>query len=84
MRTFLIGLLAAACLLTSAPSFGADKRNITVYNATGYGIKFIGVNPPGDDEFDENELNNVLKDGESVCIKFNQADKGCKWTIKID
>ena len=25
-----------------------------------------------------------MKDGESVYIKFNQSDKGCNWTIKID
>ena len=84
MRNMLIGMLAAACLLTSGPSFGADDRNITVYNATGYSIKFIGVNPPGDDVFNENELSQVLPDGQSVYIKFNQADKGCRWSIKID
>jgi hypothetical protein len=84
LRNALIGMIAAACLLSSAPSFGADERNITIYNATGYGIKFIGVNPQGDDEFDENELSEVLKDGGSVYIKFNQADKGCNWSIKID
>jgi len=75
---------AALELAAAAPSFGADERNITIYNATGYGIKFIGVNPPGDDDFDENELSEVLRDGQSVYIKFNQADKGCNWTIKIE
>ena len=84
MRKVLIGMLAVACLLSAAPSFGADERNITIHNATGFGIKFIGVNPPGDDDFDDNELSDVLKDGDSVYIKFNQADKGCSWTIKID
>ncbi len=84
MRQVLIGMLASACLLGSAPSFGADERNITIYNATGYGIKFIGVNPPGDEDFDDNELSEVLRDGQSVYIKFNQADKGCNWNIKID
>jgi hypothetical protein len=38
MRKVLIGMLAAACLLGAAPSFGADERNITFHNATGYGI----------------------------------------------
>jgi hypothetical protein len=84
MRTGLIAMLAATCLMSATPSLGADERNITIYNATGYGIKFIGVNPPDDDDFDDNELSEVLKDGESVYIKFNQADKGCNWTIKID
>ena len=84
MRTGLIAMLAATCLMSATPSLGADERNITIYNATGYGIKFIGVNPPDDDDFDENELSEVLRDGQSVYIKFNQADKGCNWTIKID
>ena len=85
MRTGLIAMLAAAaCLMSATPSLGADERNITIYNATGYGIKFIGVNPPDDEDFDDNELSEMLKDGESVYIKFNQADKGCNWTIKID
>jgi hypothetical protein len=25
-----------------------------------------------------------LKDGDSVYIKFNEADDGCHWTIKLD
>jgi hypothetical protein len=84
MRRFPIFILAAACLLFSSASFGADERNITVYNKTGYGIKFIGVNPPDDEDFDDNEISEVLKDGDSVYIKFNQADKGCTWNIKLD
>jgi hypothetical protein len=83
MRTGTIALAAAACLLSSV-SFAADERNITIHNATGYGIKFIGVNPPGDEDFTDNEINDVLKDGDDVYIKFNQADKGCSWNIKID
>jgi hypothetical protein len=84
MRTQAIGALVATCLIGAVSAQAADERNITVHNATGYGIKFIGVNPPDDGEFDDNELSAVLKDGDSVYIQFNQADKGCKWTIKID
>ena len=82
MRHLTIGALAL--LLSCVASFAVDERNITIYNATGYGIKFIGVNPPGDEDFDENELSEVLQDGQSVYVKFNQADKGCNWNIKID
>ena len=81
---YIAAAMLAATLLGTTPSLGADERNITVYNATGYGIKFIGVNPPGDEDYDENELSSVLADGSSVYIKFNQADKGCSWNIKID
>ena len=26
----------------------------------------------------------VLRDGDSVHVKFNNSDKGCKWNIRID
>ena len=84
MRNTLIGLLAAACLLSFVPSAGADERNITIYNATGYNIKYIGIGTPGENDFDENELSHVLRDGDNVYIKFGRADKGCRWDIKIE
>lgn len=84
MRQAIIAGLTSAFLLSCVTGFAADQRNVTIYNATGYGIKFIGVNPPGDEDFDENELSEVLHNGQSVYVKFNQADKGCRWNIKID
>lgn len=84
MRIRFLGMLAAVGLLVSAPAFGADQRNVTIYNATGYGIKFIGVNEPGDEDFSENEISTTLKHGQSVYVKFNEADRGCRWNIKID
>jgi len=84
MRQAITGIFTSLLVLSCVAAFAADERNITIYNATGYGIKFIGVNVPGDEEFDENELSEVLKNGQSVYIKFNEADKGCRWNIKID
>jgi hypothetical protein len=84
MRPSFTGVIAGIVFLSCATAFGADERNITVYNATGYGIKFIGVNEPGDEDFSDNELSEVLADGQSVYVKFNEADTGCKWNIKID
>jgi hypothetical protein len=85
MHNKLTGVLAATLLLVTLPAF-ADTLDITIYNATGYGIKYIGINPPGDDDWDDddNELTEVLKDGENVHIKFDEGDKGCTWQIKID
>jgi hypothetical protein len=61
-------------------------RNVTVVNGTGYGIKFLGFNNPGDNDWSDNELppSSVLPDGNSVYVKFNTDDKGCKWNFKID
>jgi hypothetical protein len=79
-----LGVLAA--VLTASPSFAEDQRNVTVVNGTGYGIKFLGFNNPGDNDWSENELppNSVLPDGNSVYVKFNTADSGCKWNFKIE
>ena len=81
MRSLFFAVLATATLASTA--YAADDRNITFVNATGYGINFVGVNPPGDDDWSDNEISSVLKDADSVYIKFNEADKGCKWTIRV-
>ena len=81
MRKFLLSVAIAAVM--SAPAFAADERNFTIVNGTGYEISFIGVNPPGDNDFNENEISTGLANGQSVYIKFNNADKGCTWNIKV-
>lgn len=86
MKAILLAFVAAAVTLTVSSSFAEDQRNVTVVNGTGYGIKFLGFNNPGDDDWSDNELppNSVLPDGNSVYVKFNTEDKGCKWNFKID
>ena len=81
MKRLLLGLAFAATL--SLPALAADARNITIINETGYEISFIGVNPPGDNDFGENELSSGLAQGQSVYVKFNGADKGCSWNVKV-
>lgn len=81
MKTW-IGALAVAVMLASSAR-AADERNFTIVNGTGYEISFIGVNPPGDNDFGDNELGSGLADGASVYVKFNGADKGCFWNIKV-
>jgi hypothetical protein len=86
MKTLFVALVLAAATLTGSSSFAADERNVTVVNGTGYGIKFLGFNSPGDTDWSENELppSSVLPDGNSVYVKFNTQDKGCKWNVRID
>jgi hypothetical protein len=67
----------------SVPASAADERNFTIVNGTGYELSFIGVNPPDDNDFGENELGSGLADGASVYVKFNGADKGCIWNVKV-
>jgi len=84
MRSILLALTISAAALTMSSSFAADQRNVTVINGTGYGIKFLGFNNPGDNDWSDNELSSTFADGASVYVKFNTEDKGCKWNFKIE
>jgi len=86
MRVLLLALVVAVGTLSGLPSYAADDRNVSVVNGTGYGIKFLGFNNPGDNDWSDNELSpgSVLPNGNSVYVKFNTEDKGCKWNIRID
>lgn len=85
MKKMVLGLLVLFATLVATDTFAADERNVYVINGTGYGIKFLGFNTPGDDEWDDNELgdNAVLPDGNGVYVKFNEEDEGCEWNIRI-
>ena len=75
---------SALALVAVSGALAADSRNVTVVNATGYGVKFLGFNNPGDSDWSDNELGRVLPDGGNVYVKFNSADEGCVWNIKIE
>jgi hypothetical protein len=83
MRSMFLGFVAAAALLSVSATFAADNRNVTVVNGTGYGIKFLGFNNPGDNDWSDNELGGVMSNGSSQYVKFNSADKGCLWNFRI-
>jgi len=84
MKAILLALSMSAAALTMSASHAADMRNVTVVNGTGYGIKFLGFNNPGDNDWSDNELSSTMDDGASVYVKFNTEDKGCKWNFKIE
>ena len=83
LKKFVFGLLAAIVLLFGATAHAADDRDFTIVNGTGYAIKFVGVNAPGDEVWNENELSSTLADAASKKVKFSGADKGCTWNIKV-
>lgn len=86
MRATILAFTVTAATLAASAAFAEDQRNVTVVNGTGYGIKFLGFNNPGDDDWSDNEIppNSVLPTGNSVYVKFNTEDKGCKWNFKIE
>jgi len=84
MRKWLLVAAAGAMALWATAALAADLRDVTVVNGTGYRIKFLGFNNPGDNDWSDNELTNPLADGDSVPVKFSTADKGCVWNFKIE
>ncbi|HEV3183683.1 MAG TPA: hypothetical protein VGZ49_02320 [Xanthobacteraceae bacterium] len=84
MRAIFLALVAVVVAFGTLPASAADERDVMVINATGYPIKFLGFNPPGDDEWNDNELGAILKDGDKVFVKFNGADRGCNWNLRVD
>jgi len=82
MERVFLGLVVG--LLMASAAGAEDLRNVNVVNATGYGIKFLGFNNPGDEDWSDNELGSVLANGASVYVKFNTADDGCVWNFKIE
>ena len=84
MRGIFLAFIFIVAALTTSSTFAADQRDVTVVNGTGYGIKFLGFNNPGDDDWSDNELGGDLADGGSIYVKFNTVDKGCKWNFKIE
>jgi hypothetical protein len=84
MRSIVLAFVIGIATLSGWSAFAADRRDVTVVNGTGYGIKFLGFNNPGDNDWSENELNGVFANGASMDVKFSTADKGCKWNFKIE
>ena len=82
MRRLFVALFFAAAAMSGA--LAEDERNVTIVNGTGYGIKFLGVNTPDDDDWSDNELSSTLASGGNVYVKFNTEDEGCVWNIKIE
>ena len=83
MKGLLLGLVVAVATLSASSSYAQDNRNVTVVNGTGYGIKFLGFNNPGDNDWSDNEIGGVMANGGSQYVKFNNADKGCIWNFRI-
>jgi hypothetical protein len=84
VKSFFVALIVTFAIFSGSQSQAADARNVTVVNGTGYGIKFLGFNNPGDNDWSDNELSSTFKDGDSVYVKFNTADEGCKWNIRVE
>ena len=82
MRRFLLPAATLLAALAAFPSYAVD-RNVSFINETGRDIVFVGFNPPGDEDWNDNEIGEVLETGDDEFVKFNQVDHGCTWNIMI-
>ena len=82
MRRLVFSAAALSATLVALPSHAVD-RNVPFINETGRDIEFVGFNPPGDEDWNDNEIGDVLESGDDEYVKFNQVDHGCTWNIRI-
>ena len=83
MSKLVSGFCALIALVLLSTQSMADDRNFVLVNETGYTLIFVGVNPPGDNNFNENELSGPLRHGGRLPVTFTGADRGCVWNIKV-
>lgn len=79
-QTVLIAIFAIGFLV--APPSTAASRDVTIVNETGYGIKFLGVNSVGDDNWTKNRVMSVIRDGTSTQVRL--GDGICQWNIRVE
>jgi hypothetical protein len=72
-------VLMIFCVVTYADA----NRDFKIINSTGYPIKYISINQPGENAWGENEISAVLKDKEGFEMSFEGEKKGCSWNMKV-
>ena len=83
MKRLLMGLCVAVVCAVSLAAFAGDQDFVLI-NKTGLTIDEFYVSPADDDEWGEDVLGkDVLKNNESVEIKFSRKETDCIWDIKI-
>jgi hypothetical protein len=80
MKSFVVGAFLALALVSGAVA--EDARNVNIVNETGYGIKFLGFNNPGDDDWSDNELGSVLRNRGSVYVKVQHRRRRMRMEFK--
>ena len=77
-------ILLLALLLGLVMSAKAQlDLDFTLVNKTGYDIKEVYVGPTTVEEWGDNILKDVLKDGQGLELKFHEKATAEKWDIKV-
>ena len=83
-RTLRGSTILLALLLGLVISAKADSDlDFILANKTGYDIKEIYVGPTSVEDWGDNIIKEVLKDGEALELKFSEKAKAEKWDIKV-
>jgi len=83
VKKVIAALVIAVGSLMVLPAW-ADSRDFDLVNATGYPIKHVFIDQSSSDEWTDDILGrDILDNGETVSITFGQAEKGCKWDLKV-
>jgi hypothetical protein len=85
MKQTLRGSIILLALLLGLVISARAELNLdfTLVNKTGYDIKEIYVGPTSVDEWGDNILKEVLKDGQALELKFHEKASAEKWDIKV-
>lgn len=81
----LMVLVAAGLLMGCASGLKAEELNLdfTLVNSTGYSIKEVYVAPTSSDEWGDNIMKSVLKDGQQLKVSFHPKATATKWDLRI-
>lgn len=75
LLTLLLGLVI--------PARAESDLDFTLVNKTGYDIKEVYIGPTTVEEWGDNLLKQVLKDGMALELKFHEKAAAPKWDIKV-
>ena len=81
----LIAGIAVVALLSTSVAASQDKNlDFKLINSTGLGIDKVFLSPTSSEKWGEDVMGrDVLKNGESVDIKFHSSETECKWDLKV-
>lgn len=84
MKLILAAATSLSIMMTASLAAAEAKQDFTLVNATGYTIEKVYVAPSKSDSWEDDVLGrDTLANKESVHIKFQRADKTCKWDLKV-
>ena len=81
-RLFLLLTITVILGFTVSTSVYAGKQDFTLINQTGVAIEQLFISPTGSDDWEENILQDVLEDGESIDITFTDRNEKY-WDIMV-